>query len=232
MDSPRPSGLRPWFLALAWSLPVAWVSYACFNQVGDLLLWSRPTVGALYQHVFDSPAIFFCWGFAFLQGLVLFVPVVPGVGLAAQPAALWPRLLLAAFLVSLLTALPLMMLFDVRYYLPGFDAQRFEGRPYVWAILLAWLSSWLVWIPVLLSRARRAEADPEATVRRGARRSLVGLALCLPWYLVLRRKESCACSLGSFFALVVGAWSLLFVGGPLLLVFARDRRIRAALRSE
>jgi hypothetical protein len=61
--------------------------------------------------------------------------------------------------------------------------------------------------------------------------SAVGLALCLPWYFVLRRKHSCYCGLGSFLALVLGLWSLLVVGGPLLFVLARDRRIRASLRA-
>jgi hypothetical protein len=72
----------------------------------------------------------------------------------------------------------------------------------------------------------------EASLTRTSKATLVGMALCLPWYLVLRRKQSCACSLGSFVALVLGLWSLLLIGGPLLLVLARDRRLRGAVQAD
>ena len=62
--------------------------------------------------------------------------------------------------------------------------------------------------------------------------SAVGLALCLPWYYVLRKKQACYCSLGGFWALVLGLWSLLVVGGPLLFILARDRRLRTGVRSD
>jgi hypothetical protein len=49
---------------------------------------------------------------------------------------------------------------------------------------------------------------------------------------VVRERQTCVCATGTFLGLIFGLIGLVLVGGPLLLVFARDRRIRAALRSE
>lgn len=98
-------------------------------------------------------------------------------------------------------------------------------------VLGVWMLSWLIWIPVLLHRARGQADAVEKFVGKSVAGSAVGLALCLPWYYVLRKKQSCYCSLGGFWALVLGLWSLLIVGGPLLFILARDRRLRAGVRS-
>jgi len=96
--------------------------------------------------------------------------------------------------------------------------------------LAVWAVSWLIWTPILLHRSRGQADAVERFVGKNIAGSAVGLALCLPWYFVLRRKQSCFCGLGTFWALVLGLWSLLLIGGPLLVVLARDRRLRAGVR--
>lgn len=92
----------------------------------------------------------------------------------------------------------------------------------------------LTWIGLTLLLAHRSRGVPDLVERRVAQATagtLVGLALATPWYLVLRRKQQCFCALGTFWALVAGLWSLVLVGGPMLLLLARERRTRAAARS-
>jgi hypothetical protein len=170
--------------------------------------------------------------FALLQSCLFFLPLAPTLTLSAQPAALWPRLLGAAFCIAFLVALPLFALLDVYYFLPGANPKEFESGAFIIGILVAWLVSWIVWTAILLRRVRTDESALESSLLRTTKASLVGLALCVPWYLVLRRKQSCACSLGTFVALVTGLWSLLLIGGPLLLVLARDRRLRGAVKGD
>ncbi|PHX58769.1 MAG: hypothetical protein CK522_02520 [Opitutia bacterium] len=170
--------------------------------------------------------------FALLQSCVFFLPLAPSLTLSAQPTALWPRLLGAAFCSAFLVALPLFALLDVYYFLPGANPKEFESGAFIIGILVAWLVSWIVWTAILLRRVRTDESTLESSLLRTSKASLVGLTLCLPWYLVLRRKQSCACSLGTFVALVTGLWSLLVIGGPLLLVLARDRRLRGAVKGD
>lgn len=172
------------------------------------------------------------WAFALLQSCVFFLPLAPKLTLSAQPEVLWPRLLGAAFCTAFLVALPLFALLDVYYFLPGANPKEFESGAFIIGILVAWLVSWIVWTAILLRRVRTDESTLESSLLRTSKASLVGLALCLPWYLVLRRKQSCACSLGTFVALVTGLWSLLVIGGPLLLVLARDRRLRGAVKGD
>ena len=176
------------------------------------------------------------WGFALLQAclLLLPLPVAPSTG-AKVP--LGPRIIAASFLGGLFLSIPLFLSIDLYYlirpYLSGYfsDAPiRFDSGPYLIGVFVVWVVSWLIWTPILLHRSRGQADAVERFVGKNIAGSAVGLALCLPWYFVLRRKQSCVCSLGTFWALVLGLWSLLVIGGPLLFVLARDRRLRAAVR--
>jgi hypothetical protein len=173
--------------------------------------------------------ILLLWGFALLQSclLLLPLPVAPSTG---GKAPLGPRVLAAAFLGGLFIAIPLLASVDLYYLSAQADPKDFKSEPYVLGALAVWVASWLIWIPILLHRSRGQADAVERFVGKNIAGSAVGLALCLPWYFVLRRKQSCVCSLGTFWALVLGLWSLLVIGGPLLFVLARDRRLRAAVR--
>jgi hypothetical protein len=237
--------MRPLLKAFWFSVPLAFLFNAVMVLVAGLLLGDAPELGDLvggnllrihWEHLGESsidvvPVMLF-WACALLQSCLFFLPLAPKLTLSAQPAALWPRLLGAAFCTAFLVALPLFALLDVYYFLPGANPKEFESGAFIIGILVAWLVSWIVWTAILLHRVRSDESALEVSLLRTSKASLVGLALCVPWYLVLRRKQSCACSLGSFVALVTGLWSLLVIGGPLLLVLARDRRLRDAVKGD
>jgi hypothetical protein len=237
--------MRPLLKAFGFSILLAFLLNAVMELVVSLCLGDAPELGNLvggnvfrinWEHLGEStievvPMMLY-WAFALLQSCVFFLPLAPTLTLSAQPAALWPRLLGAAFCTAFLVALPLFALLDVYYFLPGANPKEFESGAFIIGILVAWLVSWIVWTTILLRRVRTDESALESSLLRTSKASLVGLALCLPWYLVLRRKQSCACSLGTFVALVTGLWSLLVIGGPLLLILARDRRLRGAVKGD
>jgi len=173
--------------------------------------------------------ILLLWALALMQSCLLTLPL-PVAPAAGGKVPLGPRIIAGAFLGGLFIAIPLFASIDLYYLSAKADPKGFNSEPYVLGVLAAWVVSWLIWTPILLHRARREADAVERFVGRNIAGSAVGLALCLPWYFVLRRKQSCYCSLGTFWALVLGLWSLLVVGGPLLFVLARDRRLRAGVR--
>jgi hypothetical protein len=173
--------------------------------------------------------ILLLWALALMQAclLTLPLPVAPSTG---EKAPLGPRVIAAAFLGGLFVAIPLFASVDLYYLSAKADPKGFSSEPYLLGVVAAWALSWLIWTPILLHRSRGQADAVERFVGKNIAGSAVGLALCLPWYFVLRRKQSCICSLGTFWALVLGLWSLLVIGGPLLFVLARDRRLRAGVR--
>lgn len=237
--------MRPFLKAFFLSIPLVFVFNLALMLLVSLFVWDAPEPRDLLglnlvdihwddprQRLVELVPFLGFWVLAFLQACLILVPWAPRLSLVEQPAALWPRVLAAAFCTSALVALPLLALTDIYYFLPGADPKTFESGRFILGALAAWFVSWIVWIPILLRRAREGADALEGSLLRTSKATLVGMALCLPWYLVLRRKQSCACSLGSFVALVLGLWSLLLVGGPLLLVLARDRRLRGAVQAD
>ena len=174
--------------------------------------------------------ILLLWGIALLQSCLLLVPL-PVTVASGEKTPLGPRVIAAAFLGGLFIAIPLFASVDLYYLSATADPKGYNAEPYVLAVLGVWALSWLIWTPILLHRSRGQADAVERFVGKNIAGSAVGLALTLPWYFVLRRKHACFCGLGTFWALVFGLWSLLIVGGPLLFVLARDRRIRAGVRS-
>lgn len=170
------------------------------------------------------------WGLALMQSCLLLLPL-PVASAPGAKVPLGPRVLAAAFLGGLFIAIPIFATLDMfQFSDKPADAQAFDPMPLFYGVLGVWALSWLIWTPILLHRSRGQADAVERFVGKNIAGSAVGLALCLPWYYVLRRKQSCFCGLGTFWALVLGLWSLLVIGGPLLFVLARDRRIRASLR--
>lgn len=169
-------------------------------------------------------------GFAALQSCLVFGTVPTASGSDVSSAPLMPRLIGAALLCSLPFALLGLAVIDLSVFKPEAVRRAFQPQHWVLGILVAWVVSWVIWVPFLLHRSKAAPDSLERAVGKGIAGSAVALGLTLPWYFVVRTKERCFCGLGSYAALVLGLFALLVVGGPLLLVFARDRRIRAALR--
>ena len=220
------------------TIPVAFLFYGLFLAFISLFAWELTPLLNFSSKVLLAPrsseeAIFtvVLWGLAFLQVSLLLAPLPVSSATSAKPTHLGPRILAAALLGGLPLALLLFAVVDLCVFLPDSGVARFH-LVYLQAVLGVWVLSWLIWTPILLHRSRRDADALERFVGRSIKGSAVALALCLPWYYVLRRKQSCFCSLGTFWALVLGLWSLLIVGGPLLFVLARDRRLRATLRQD
>lgn len=156
--------------------------------------------------------------------LLLPLPVEPAKG---APAPLLTRALLAGFVVACALALPVLALLDLPTFLakPGEPLPEI-GRETVHAVLTVWALSWLGFTALLTYRGGRQPDAIERAVRRATTGTAIGLALATPWYLALRRKQSCFCALGTFYALVLGIWSLIVVAGPFLLLARRERRRR------
>ena len=228
---------RVLFRILALSVLLAFAFNFVMMLVFALVGWDGSTLnlkdlfgaGVFEARGSDWLWILLLWGFALLQSclLLLPLPVAPSTG---GKTPLGPRVLAAAFLGGLFLAVPLLASVDLYYLSAAADPKGFDSRPYIIGALAVWVVSWLIWIPILLHRSRGQADAVERFVGKNIAGSAVGMALCLPWYFVLRRKQSCFCGLGTFWALVLGLWSLLVIGGPLLFVLARDRRIRAGVR--
>ncbi len=225
---------------LALSVLLTFVFNALLILIGALVGWNSGMLTAESlsgANLFESTGsdwfwVFLLWGLALLQSCLLVLPL-PVATSPGEKVPLGPRVIAAAFLGGLFLAIPLFACVDL-FLLSDrpADAQGYDPRPLFVAVLVVWALSWLIWTPVLLHRSRGQADAVERFVGKNIAGSAVGLALCLPWYFVLRRKHSCYCGLGSFFALVLGLWSLLVIGGPLLFVLARDRRLRAGVRAD
>ena len=228
---------RVLFRILALSVLLAFAFNFVMMVVVALVGWDAGTLnrkdlfgaGVFEARGSDWLWILLLWGFALLQSclLLLPLPVAPSTG---GKTPLGPRVLAAAFLGGLFLAVPLLASVDLYYLSAAADPKGFDSRPYIIGALAVWVVSWLIWIPILLHRSRGQADAVERFVGKNIAGSAVGMALCLPWYFVLRRKQSCFCGLGTFWALVLGLWSLLVIGGPLLFVLAKDRRLRAGVR--
>lgn len=219
-----PAALR--FLLLATALTALHLvglqlSFSAVGAVSPLSLdWGPDGLVTLFQW-FAIPA-------ALTQAAVLSLPA-PVAGEATARSGLAARATLGALALALALWLPVAALADLPEWLE-IRLRPEVGRVVLWSLILG---TALTWVALSLLLTHRAKGEPDLLERRVTQATagtLVGLALATPWYLVLRRKSQCYCSLGAFWALLVGIWSLLLVGGPLLLLLARERRTRAALR--
>lgn len=166
---------------------------------------------------------------ALAQAAALTLPAPSATGQSGA-GSLHARAAAGAAAVTLALALPVYALSDLPFWLDVKVGPE-EGRIVFWGLMA---STALTWVALTLLLAHRSKGAPDIVERRVAQATagtLVGLALATPWYLVLRRKQQCFCALGTFWALVAGLWSLVLVGGPMLLLLARERRTRAGVRS-
>lgn len=222
------SALPRVLLCLLLTPPLAYLQFVVFRLVAALALWSTEGLGNLQSpaeacaDVPELAAIFGVISLAQLASLLIPLPVQPAKG---APAPLLARAVLAGFLVTAALAVPLVSLLD----LPIWRATPGERPPehaveLVHAVIATWAVSWLGFAALLTHRGGQEPDTLERTVRNATAGTAVGLALATPWYLALRRRQQCVCALGTFYALILGIWSLIVVGGPFLLFARRDRR--------
>jgi hypothetical protein len=102
----------------------------------------------------------------------------------------------------------------------GFNA--LDARP--WQAFLAMLAAWIagsVPASIVLWRVG-ASSDPNALerlVRTVTAGTSLNLVLALPLYLLARRRESCVCSLPTFYSIACGLAALLWLTGPFAVLF-------------
>ncbi len=94
------------------------------------------------------------------------------------------------------------------------------------ALVATWLLSSAAWSTVLWRAG--SESNPDAVsrlVRAAFRGSALQVVLGLPLYVIVRRKESCWCSLVTFWSLCVGFASMILLCGPgTVLLLTRGHR--------
>ena len=164
--------------------------------------------------------------FAQLASLLIPLPIQPGRG---EPVPILSRALLGGFLITVAIFIPLAALLDIPSYFSTAESPTTIGIGTVRGVIAAWALSWIFFTGLLTYRSQTPDSDTiERAVKNATIGTAVGLALATPWYLVLRRKQACVCALGTFYSLLLGIWSLIVIGGPLLFILRRDRQRRTA----
>lgn len=213
-----------------WLVPLlAYVELVVLHLVFALVLEpTNPNLKGLFTDVLSLPTevLVTVGALALAQGVSLLVPL-PSQPSRGPSAPLLGRALLAAFIITVAFAVPIIALLDMPTWLAP-EGAKLEGigEETVHALLVVWALSWLFFTALLTHRGGAEPDALERAVTRATTGTAVGLALATPWYLVLRRKQQCFCALGTFYALILGIWSLLVLGGPFLLLARRERRRR------
>lgn len=145
---------------------------------------------------------------------------------AQGPSALLPAVIAVGLLASVLTAIPLAWGVDAAV-LAGWTEGAGDAPWPIIAVLIPWAITWPVWALVLGRRASGSPDRMERFVTRAVAGTAIGTGLSIPWYAILRSRESCYCALCSYWSLVVGLWALIMLCGPLLIWVRRRRPIRA-----
>lgn len=162
--------------------------------------------------------------FAATLQLMLAAPAVPPFRAAQEGRSMRQSIVAAAILAgALVTILGFGAIEALTVLVSGVPN---DPSPMVSALVLTWLLSSLGWSAVLWRAG--AESNPDGVsrlVRAAFRGSALQIVLGVPLYVIVRRKESCWCSLFSFWSLCVGFASMILLCGPgAVLLFTRGHR--------
>ena len=162
--------------------------------------------------------------FAATLQLMLAAPAVPPFRAAQEGRSMRQSIVAAAILAgALVTILGFGAIEALTVLVSGVPN---DPSPMVSALVLTWLLSSLGWSAVLWRAG--AESNPDGVsrlVRAAFRGSALQIVLGVPLYVIVRRKESCWCSLFSFWSLSVGFASMFLLCGPgAVLLFTRGHR--------
>lgn len=105
-----------------------------------------------------------------------------------------------------------------------------ELRDHHWWVVMGIVAvSWVIWSVILLAFA---SAKPDRWVGTRLLGLLLGgtileVIIVLPLDIMVRRKTDCYCSTGTFYALCLSAWALLWLAGPgaIIAVLSKRRRL-------
>lgn len=220
--------LRRLLLCVLLTPLLAYLEFIVLKAVLALVLWTSEGLSDLpspIQACADSPelaAILGAISLAQLASLLIPLPIQPAKG---APAPILARAVLGGFVITAAIAVPVVGLLDLPIWLAAEGKPQPEhGKELMHAVIATWAVTWLGFAALLTHRGGQEPDRLERAVRRATAGTAVGLALATPWYLALRRKQACVCALGTFYALILGIWSLIVVAGPFLLLARRDRR--------
>jgi predicted RNA-binding Zn-ribbon protein involved in translation (DUF1610 family) len=166
--------------------------------------------------------------FTGLQALFVLPVRMPTAGKVRGPSVK-VSLVVAALLITVLTAAAGISLLQVLS-----NTSRVLVHPTDWpwitfgAIGLVWIAAWvLLWT---FSRGRTRETMLARVASRLFLGTILEIAAIMPIDMLVRKRESCYCLAGTYFALVACACVGLFVLGPAVLLPALARRRRHGAR--
>lgn len=182
---------------------------------------------------FEDGIIVFSAAFLWAGLAVLFLaPIVGPPKLDAQGRSLVPSLVAAAFLGSFACALTWVTVIEGVCAFVCADLNEFHntygkvmGLAYISAALV-WIAGGFVWYRLLArAGATRDPAGLDRLVRRVFAGTCVEVLLGTVFYLQVRRRTDCYCAMASFWNLVFGVATLLWMCGPwaVLLVTRKER---------
>ncbi|MSR41172.1 MAG: hypothetical protein EXS10_04635 [Phycisphaerales bacterium] len=190
------------------------------------------TVGMILDPMNSAILLVVSACFALLQVFFL-APLVGPLRLQATGRSLRTSVIAAACIASLLSfALALAIVHTAMIYLP--DARiSAEGSDAIISsvglgmiMISAWAALGVVWTLVLWKTGNTRDPNAIALLtRRIFAGSAIELALGIPLFLLARRKTDCVCSLGAFWAIIVGLMGLFWLCGPAcVLLLTKDAR--------
>ncbi len=188
--------------------------------------------GVGLRETFGAPSLAFAAVYVGLH--VVFLWPIRRPGAAAGGRSLFVSLCVAGLLVGLLAAG--LVLAVGHAVIVTADLEVPGNERMVWGSVGAMLAGWVVSTPLLVAFTRRGRA--EDVLRRVSSRLFVGTiveaAAIIPLDVLVRRREDCVCSTGTYLGLTLCGAVGLFVLGPavLLPLLAKRRRRWYAGRCE
>jgi hypothetical protein len=106
------------------------------------------------------------------------------------------------------------------------DVEVLDEAVVATALGITLIMSWVVWSLVLMAFARRRVGSGvlSRTIGYILGGTLIEVGLVLPIDIMIRRRTNCYCGSGTFWALCVAGWALLWLSGPGIVVAIASRR--------
>ena len=211
-------------LLFFWATVCAWVGeleFPSLDHAANVLSESVPDSVSLALFIYGLPV-----GVA-LASVAFVAPFSPPIRVRASGRPLRTSVIAASFIGAGLAFGALAALLEVALVLRGGQplSERFHGEfEFLTAFALVIAVGWTLWTIALWKYSRRgvrtAASRLLSLIFRG---TLIELAIAIPAYAYVRRREDCYCGLGTFWALACGLGGLLFTAGPgaLLLWYRR-----------
>lgn len=158
------------------------------------------------------------------QLVLLMVPVRVANRRPISRGALWPTVLLVAFMMTLLCAAAVLSVYASRYG----DNPLFAGDPWLLGLLVTTL--WLLWAALFhrLSRTQPPLGFVSQLCARLVRGSILELLIAVPCHIIVRSRGDCCAGIYTMFGLALGTAVMLFAFGPAVffLFVARARQLK------